>query len=329
MPPMKALGIALTACLAASPVWADFSYQQRSQITGGAMASMMKFAGAFSKQAREPMVFQIYVSGHKIARIGAHTGEIIDVDKETITHISFDRKTYSVTTFEQMKQQMQKMAEQAKNKSDANSADVQFKVSANATGQTKDIDGLNAKEMVMTLSMEGTDAKTGQSGSLDLKSDMWMAPVAGYEEVRELYQAMGQKLGFVPGMGFGAMERPDLVKGMGELANQMAKMEGTPVETVTTIAGSGRPSNSDNNSSLANSDSSDNPLARVRGLGGFGGFGRKKKNTEQQDDAAASPAHSSNGVLAEITSQSSNFSSAPLDPSKFELPAGFRQVESK
>src|ERR1700682_3379508 len=40
------------ACLPAC-LLADFSYDQSTKITGGMMAGVMKFAGAFSKQARE------------------------------------------------------------------------------------------------------------------------------------------------------------------------------------------------------------------------------------------------------------------------------------
>ncbi len=37
----------------------------------------------------------------------------------------------------------------------------------------------------------------------------------------------------------------------------------------------------------------------------------------------------SSGALMEITSEMSNFSSAPVDPSRFAVPAGFKQVESE
>ena len=42
--------VCLPACLLA-----DFSYEQTTKMTGGAMMGMMKIAGAFSKQLREPV----------------------------------------------------------------------------------------------------------------------------------------------------------------------------------------------------------------------------------------------------------------------------------
>jgi hypothetical protein len=41
------------ACLPAC-LLADFSYDESTRITGGSLAGMMKFAGAFSKAARDP-----------------------------------------------------------------------------------------------------------------------------------------------------------------------------------------------------------------------------------------------------------------------------------
>src|SRR5437868_8648162 len=94
-------------CCTAATLFADFSYQQNSRITGGAMAGMMKMAGAFSSRAREPMAATVMVKGHRMAHLSANSAQIIDVDKETITNIDYAKKTYSVMTFEQMKQMLQ------------------------------------------------------------------------------------------------------------------------------------------------------------------------------------------------------------------------------
>ena len=44
---------AISLALASITLRADFSYQEKSTLTGGAMLSMMKVAGVFSKGARE------------------------------------------------------------------------------------------------------------------------------------------------------------------------------------------------------------------------------------------------------------------------------------
>ena len=56
---------AMTA-LAASTLLADFSYREKSTVTGGALAGMMKVAAVFSKQAREPMETSVSVKGDRM-----------------------------------------------------------------------------------------------------------------------------------------------------------------------------------------------------------------------------------------------------------------------
>ena len=63
-------------------------------------------------------------------------------------------------------------------------------------------------------------------------------------------------------------------------------------------------------------------------LGGLGGFGRKKKD-DQQAQQAPPPDAPPAGPMMETTTQMSKFSSAAVDASKFEPPAGFKQVDSE
>ncbi len=70
-------------------LFADYTYQETTQITGGSMMSMMKMAGAFSSQARkagEPVVSTVYIKDNRMAKVSTDSIEIIDLDKETITH---------------------------------------------------------------------------------------------------------------------------------------------------------------------------------------------------------------------------------------------------
>ena len=70
-------------------------------------------------------------------------------------------------------------------------------------------------------------------------------------------------------------------------------------------------------------------------MGGLGGLGRRKKEEPQQQQQAEQPAATSApsggapGALLEMTTESSNFSTGAVDPSKLQVPAGFRQVESE
>ncbi len=67
------LGLSMLIPMAA---FADFQYQETTQITGGSMLGLMKIAGHFSKQAsqaNEPIVSTVYVQGNRMARVNAQT----------------------------------------------------------------------------------------------------------------------------------------------------------------------------------------------------------------------------------------------------------------
>ncbi len=325
--------ILVAACL---PVFGDFSYDQTSKITGGMMAGMMKFAGAFSKQAREPMVSTVSVKGNRLVNWDQHHASIIDLDKETITQVNFDKKQYSVMTFAQMKQMMEEMSQKMKSSPDAQKADVQFKVSAKDTGEKKTIAGFDTHEMILTMEMEGADKQTGDKGGMVVTSDMWIAPkAAGYNEIADFYKQMGQKMDWTPN-SMGMMgARPDMVKGMTELHKESAKLNGMPVLQVVKMGvhAEGQAPNSQTGQAPQQQQEQQAEKPSIGSVlsGRFGGLGRKKKNQEESGSENGAPQQGqqgdASGSLIEMTMEMSGFSSAAVDGSKFEIPGGFKQVE--
>jgi hypothetical protein len=352
------------AMLATLAVWcgtcllADFSYEQTSKMTGGMMAGVMKFAGAFSKQAREPIKTTVLVKGNRMAQLSSTIGHIIDLDKETITDIDFQKRTYSVVTFAQMAEALKQLEAKMKSEKGSEQANLNVKASVKETGQTKPFSGVTAREMVVTLEMEGTDQKTGQTGTfMVITADMWIAPQAGYDEVSQFHQRMGQKLNWAPGAGMFSQGRGDIARAMADVQKEAAKLDGLPVFQVVKMgmkgepgqagaAGAARPAEQpparQPEAQPAERPSVGGALGRLGGgrLGRLGGLGRGKKTETQpepqqpQPPAETAPAQGQqqadlSGALMEITTELTNFSSAPVDASKFEVPAGFRQVESE
>lgn len=310
----------LVLLLAVMPAQADFSYQETSKITGGMLAGMMKVAGVFSKQAREPIQSTVALKGNKLAHRGAMRASIIDLDSKTITEIDLQKKTYSVMTFEQMKQMMDDMAQKMhQQKSDTQ---MDMKVSAKATGNTKQIAGYDAKEMLVKIEMQGTDAQTGQTGAMVVTTDLWIAPtIAGYREMREFYQKMAAELNWTPG-GNMFMARPDVSKGMAEAMKEIAKLDGTPVYQTVTMGGAGTGASDGSQTAAAPAAQQQQQQSEKPSIGGAlaGRFGLGRKKS--QDAQPAGP-----GTLLEMTTEYSAFSSASVDASLFEVPAGFKKVE--
>jgi hypothetical protein len=224
-----------------------------------------------------------------------------------------------------MAEAMQQMAAKMKDAGQQARADVEFKIDVKDTGQSKLINGVNAKQMILTFEMEGTDPQSGQKASTIVLADTWSAPaVPGYDEVKNFHMRMAQKVAWNPGaMGMG---QPQLSRGMSEVAKQTAKMEGVPVLQVTRImlkaegmdaqvaaaqaeaqaqaqAQGQQPQQqgptptaggvAQEAAAGAATSAALGRMGRAGGvagaLGGFGGFGRRTKQQEQQEQAAPPP----------------------------------------
>jgi hypothetical protein len=349
----------LAASLVCTAARADFSYEQSTKVTGGAMAGMMRVAGAFSKSLREPMTSTVVVKGDRLAMVSPERVTIIDLNAETFTDVDLKKKTYASITFADMGRAMEAMARKMSQQKGAEGANVQFTAKVTPTGQSRVVSGLNTKETIVTLAMEGTDAKTGNKGAMEFTMDMWMAPdMPGYEEVRSFYQRMAQKVAWNPmGGAMGAMMAQH-AKGMSELVKEMSKLEGVPVLQITKIGGAGTGMPTDAEMAAAQQDAPPPPEVKeaagqaaagaalgragrlgglAGGLGGFGGFGRKKKQEQKEEpppppaapQAPPAPAapQAGSASLMEMTTELTSFSSAPVDGSKLQVPAGFKQVE--
>ena len=232
--------------------------------------------------------------------------------------------------------------------------DMSFDVHVRQTGATKQVSGLNTEESIMTVALHATDKSTQQTGTLAITNDMWLAsstPV--YDEVRafneKFARAMGQVFSGSEGMqGMQAlMAQPGAAKGMAEMAKETSKLKGVPILQVMRMGttSNGEPLPAASEAPLPASTSPAMPTAGdvaqqtatsavASALGGFsmGGFGHKKKpaNTAPAQPAdstnKSAPADPSSSVLIESSTTLSDFSSAPVDASHFQVPAGYQQM---
>jgi hypothetical protein len=347
--------IALGLCtLLTTPSFADFRYDETTQITGGSIVSMMKFVGAFSKDAKksmDPITSTVLVQGNRMARINPDHTEIIDLDKETITTIDHKKKQYTVMTFDQMKQQMEEATKKAKEQqakakpsqpqgNDAPPPKMNFKVNVRNTAATKNVAGLDAKESILNMELEATDQQSGQTGNLAITNDMWMVPeIPGYDEVRDFNKRFAVKMGTVFGDTFKptvAAMQPGSTEGMAEMAKEMSKLKGVPVMQVmrmgSTTNGQPLPAASEAPLPASNGPSAGDVAKQSAGsaisskLGGFGGFGKKKDPPPPDQSKSAQAATPTQSVLMESSTQMASFSSAPINSSQFSVPAGYAQI---
>ena len=318
-----------------TPCFADFQYTETTKITGGAAAGAMKFAGVFSKDARQMTqgtTSTISFKGNKMRREDSMGQvEIIDLDARRITQIDTKKKTYSTITFDEMKARMEEArrkaaAEQAKrNKEQPSQVKITPKVTITpGTGSKKLLD-YTAKETKMRVDMEMTsdDPKAkGQTANMWVDSDAYLAPVKGYDEVKHFYQRMAKDLDWLPGtmMGGNAQIAPAMV----EYRKSATALSGMPLLSLVSVGMAGQPG-APQQASHDDQESSGNPISSIGGL-----FGKKKKKDDaDQDDKSGSKPSGAPGSLMDTSTEVTSVSTSAVDANLFKIPDGYKQVEAK
>jgi len=335
----RGIALALAGILLFSlstPCFADFQYTETTKITGGAAAGAMKFAGVFSKDARQATqgsTSTISFKGNKMRREDSMGQiEIIDLDGRRITQIDTRKKTYSTITFDEMKARMEDArkkaaAEQAKrNKEQPSQVKITPKVTITpGTGSKKLLD-YTAKEMKVRVDMEMTsdDPKAkGQAANMWVDSDSYIAPVKGYDEVKHFYQRMAKEMDWVPGAMIGG--NAQIAPAMVEYRKSATALNGMPLFSLVSVGMAGQPG-APQQASHEDQKSSGNPIT-----GGIGGlFGKKKKKDDAaQDDSSNSKPSGTPGSLMDTSTEVTSVSTSAVDANLFKVPEGYKQVETK
>ncbi len=305
------------------PARADFKYSETTQVTGGALKSMQKVAGIFSKQAREankPVVTSRYVKGDRMRSDNSDgTIQIIDLPGRRFITIDTMKNSYYIMTFDDMKAAMenaqaQMQQQQQKVQQDPNAKNAQANVNAQfhvlPGSGSREIMGQDTHEVKVEMDITFTaqqqaDAAQQQpggqaSGTMQTTMDTFVAPsVRGYDEFAQFYLRMAKEINWTPPTNIHI--DPRTTQGLGELEKNSAELKGFPMLkyiTMTMVATNPDgtpvtppPSDASQNTSSSNNSSSNNSSSNTSITNpsdeiakGLGGlFNRKKK----QDDAAA------------------------------------------
>ena len=229
-----AMKVGVLATAAVCCAFADASYSETVHYEGGSLVEMMHNMangpmGRMAGQAFQDQTFAVYVKGNKMARIGTNTSTITDLDAGTITNINNLRKTYTVISFDEMKQMQGRMR--------GGDTNVDFNVKVDKTGKTKEIDGQTATEYVISM----TAKDSGSEGGMKINSHVWLIPSEpGAVEVRAFYKKMATQNKSALGGGGGPM-MSGASQGLAAAAAQLAAMDGVAVETHMEMSGISMP----------------------------------------------------------------------------------------
>jgi len=203
--------LVVCAAIAAALLPADVTFTESTKFVGGTMVEMMrKMASnpmmgrmmAGNKRTFQDDTYDVYIKGNKMARWGKVTSTIYDLDAGSITTIDNAKRTFTTTTFDEMRQKREQ-AQQYMKQQQGPAFDFDVKVSN--TGQTKMIGGVEAKEVLITMTAKQASAK----GQMVVTTHSWLVPYTdAAREAAAFQRKLGEKYAFLtsgPGVGQGVI----------------------------------------------------------------------------------------------------------------------------
>jgi non-canonical (house-cleaning) NTP pyrophosphatase len=327
----------------ASLLLADVQYEQTSKVTGGSIANL-PFVGG---KIKEPQTTKHIYSGNRMAVLTKDSTSVYDLDKETVTTIHKEKREYSVMTFAEMREAMDKAMQKMQQATQKNDApEMTWTVKVEDGGETKNINGFDAKKFVVTVDGVTTDKKSGKAMGSRIEMDSWVAQgVPGADEMNAFGKKMADKLGVGRATGMAPMVQAQMGKGWYEAAKEFAKMEGFNVMTVTRMSSTidGKvmmvPEGQQNGPQInpgevakeaATNEAMSRLGGRLGGIGsGLGGLRRKKSSSEEAKPAAADSGKMVPATTMEMNMEITSISRAAADAAEMAVPAGFKQVEAE
>ena len=313
--------------LTAGPAWADVKTREKTHVSlGGMLGKMFNMFGG--KAAKEGVVATTAVKGNRKSSMNDATGEIIDLSEEKIYKLDLKKKTYEVTTFEELRQKMREAREKAQKdaaaqqgkeeKAQKNEPQKEYEVDFNVkeTGQKKQLAGYDTREVIITITVREKGKTLEDSGGIVMTMDEWLGPqIPALKELAEFEIKYWKALQGSEAMGLSAEQLsavmamyPMVKPAMERMQKEAPKLQGTPLASTTTVEGV--PSKE----AAAQQTSSEQP----KSVGGLGGL-IARKMAKKDDNANATRATI---FTAEHEFQDVQTSVAASD---LDIPAGFKQ----
>lgn len=234
--------------LSAGPAVADVRTRERSQVKfEGLLGRMVGMVGG--RAARDGIVTTNAVQGDRKMELTDATGRIVDLREEKVYELDMKRRTYQVTTFDELRRRMREAQEKAEReaaKQDRDTQEQQEQLASNVdvdfdvkeTGQTKTVAGYNAREVVMTVTVRPKDRTLEEAGGLVMTSNSWMGPeIPAMKELADFemryWKAIAPEAAGMSAEQMAAVMAmyPLLENAMERMQTEGAKLEGTPLAT--------------------------------------------------------------------------------------------------
>ena len=317
---LSLISAATALVFAASVALADGAVQQKTKVQfGGFIGGVVNVFGG--KAAREGITSDTAVSGKRMLTTNDRSGELVDLSEEKIYRIDYNRKNYTVVTFDELRKQYEEAKRDAEKQAKENEKkkeggpeyEVDFDVEE--TGQKQKINGYDTRQVITTVTVREKGKKLEQSGGAVLTADMWMGPkVPAMQEIaafnqKYFKQLYGDELAEMQQMAVLMATTPTFAKAMKEFGKHRKAFDRDAIRTTLTfetVAGPGQ--------QVDEEETEASPAGLVGGLL----RGAMKKRQEKKGEAEA-PGRSR---LFESTSE---LLSASSNAGEVGIPAGFKQ----
>jgi hypothetical protein len=344
--------LAVAVALTAVPAHADVKKEERNQISfAGMLGKVVNFFGG--KGAREGVVSSVAVSGdRKMTVSGDNTAQIVDLREEKVYDINMRNKTYKVTTFEQIRQQMREAEARAREAAAKETAseptqkpqpsqqekpakEVEIDFDVKNTGQTKTINGFETRQVVATIAVREKGKKLEDSGGLVMTVDTWLTKQVDLKEIGDFERRYWEKLAG-PMIAANAEQAQQMATaiamypGLKDAFARLSKEDlgGTAIQTVTTVQAvksAEQVKEEAARSSSSSSSTASNDSAPPTSIGGaIGGFMRRRQQQQQEQKSASASTDPSRATFMTINNEvlkiDRNVSAADV-----ALPAGFKE----
>ncbi len=298
----------------------------------------------------------------KLVRMLAHgatgpSADIIRLDDEKILHLNINKKEYTETTFQEMRDTLKRASEQMNQAGeerqpsavDDSKCDWLPPKSDVKRGEKASIAGFDAERYTIQASQPCKDKQTGSICEVTLVVDEWLAAsLEQNAEAQRFYKAYAAKLGLEGASSGDISQRAQSMfsqyKGIWtEIAAKMQGAKGFPVKTSFVLALGGQQCQNANAQQAQSSDSGAQPTspsalagAMASKLGGL--FGKKKSDAEAPagqpagqtaPGASSVPLPAGDVAIVTISSQLVSISNASAAADAFQVPADFKKVESR
>lgn len=317
--PLLIPAVATVVALSAAPAQAEVKTREKTQFKLEGMLG--RVAGMFGgKAAKEGVVSTTAVKGDRKATMNESNGRIVDLSEEKVYDIDMKKKTYEVTTFEELRSHMREAQEKAQRetpkepgrepeKDQPPAKQLEFDFDVKETGQKKSLAGYDTRQVIMTLTVREKGKTLEDGGGMVITSDLWLAPqIPAMKELTDFelryWKAIApETAGLSPEMMATIMAMYPMLKGgMERLQQEGGKLDGTALSTTTVFEGV---------------KSKEQMAQATESSGGSGLGGMLARKMKKDDGKARSPILTLSHEFQEVAP-----TAAPTD---LEVPAGFKQ----